>query len=485
MTRPIAGVMMHGEKGEYGMNLAMRVAIAGMIAWAAASGVAQQAGPSQPAAPAQPAVQTATLQNLQVKEVNLAEIDTSHVKLAVDLNLTSAQSVTMESVRLCSLHLNGMPVFAAPLNQEIVLKKGVPTALPPLYITVLFRDLRTVEPLRRMIEKQSVRIEGEMVADVRLTMVEKMALHTQHPSVEISLGQDVPVQLSVSDFQRSLALSALGYIDIGLQATAAADKLLPGAQPQWIRDLETNAKANLFAVESSYTLAQKDTSFPVVSLALGFRAGSGTVVTTAEALAPWKYDTEFLNAVQSGAAKLEKNSQEIQLRPVGLGDPLRLSAKDFTVDLRGTPEGDKLIAVGGGGHGKIEVLRRASPASLAVLTLQPQPAAAPGVVGAIAGLASASAAVVAQDSWDQVVIFRLRENAVTKKPSVEALQMKASREGKGIHLSEPVDAAVFGSPIATPDGVIGLVQDEQTGVFLPNDLLAPVAAPAAPPAPAH
>jgi len=45
--------------------------------------------------------------------------------------------------------------------------------------------------------------------------------------------------------------------------------------------------------------------------------------------------------------------------------------------------------------------------------------------------------------------------------------MKARREGKGIHLSEPVDAAVFGSPIVTPDGVIGLVQDEQTGAFCP------------------
>jgi hypothetical protein len=225
----------------------------------------------------------------------------------------------------------------------------------------------------------------------------------------------------------------------------------------------------------------------VVSVALGFRAGSGAVVTTAEALAPWKYDAEFLGAVQSGADKLVKDSQEILLRPVGLGDPLRLSAKDFTVDLRGTPEEDKLIAVAGGGHGKIQVLRRSSPTSLAVLTLQPQPAAAPGVVGAAAGLASATAAVVAQDAWDQVVIFRLREDAVTKKPSVEALQMKARREGKGIHLSEPVDAAVFGSPIVTPAGVIGLVQDEQTGAFLPDNLLAPAAAPApvAPPAPAQ
>jgi hypothetical protein len=32
---------------------------------------------------------------------------------------------------------------------------------------------------------------------------------------------------------------------------------------------------------------------------------------------------------------------------------------------------------------------------------------------------------------------------------------------------EPIDSAVFGSPIAAPDGVIGLVQDEQAGAFLP------------------
>ncbi len=68
---------------------------------------------------------------------------------------------------------------------------------------------------------------------------------------------------------------------------------------------------------------------------------------------------------------------------------------------------------------------------------------------------------------------------------MEVLQLGASREGQGIRLSEPVDAAVFGSPIVTPDGVIGLVQNEQTGAFLPADLLAPALAPVSAPAPAQ
>jgi hypothetical protein len=103
-----------------------------------------------------------------------------------------------------------------------------------------------------------------------------------------------------------------------------------------------------------------------------------------------------------------------------------------------------------------------------VLTLHAPPA--------LPGLAAASAAVVAQESWEQVAVFRLREDPETRKPSVEVLQLGARREGGAIRLSEPVDAAVFGSPIATPDGVIGLVQDEQAGAFLPADLLAPAAA---------
>jgi hypothetical protein len=383
-----------------------------------------------------------------------------------------------------------MPVFAAPLNQEIVLKKGAPTALPPLYVTVLFRDLHTVAPLRRMIENQSVRLEGNLLADLRLTALEKLALHTEHPSVEIAVAQEVPVRIEASAFERSMALGALELIDSGLQATAAANKYIPGMKPKWIADLEASAQTNLFAVESSYALTHGETSDPVVSVLLGFRVKPSQVVTAAEAQEPWKYDADFLGAVQSGAAKLVKNSQDILLRPLGLGDPLRLSAKDFVVDMRGSQDQDTLIAVGNGGHGKIQVMRRASPTSLAVLTLHAAPALAGEGTGQAAGLplspslAAASAAVAAQDSWPQVAIFRLREDAVTKKPTVEVLQMGAVRDGNGIKLNEPVDAAAFGSPIVTPDGVIGLVQDEQAGAFLPADLQAPAAVPAPTPTPA-
>jgi len=155
------------------------------------------------------------------------------------------------------------------------------------------------------------------------------------------------------------------------------------------------------------------------------------------------------------------------------------------MEVRGTPGEDTLIAADGK-HGKMKVLERASPTALAVLTLHAPPASPGQPAEQPAGLTPAPAAVAAQDNWEHVAVFRLREDAAARQPSVEVLQLAARREGQGIRLSVPVDAAVFGSPIVTPDGVIGLVQDEQTGSFLPADLLAPVpvTAPAPVPVPA-
>jgi len=447
------------------MRAVLRIAIAGLCALAAVGAGAQAVGPLVPGGGQAPPVG-----DVKVKEVNVVEIDSSHVKLAVDLNLTAKQSATLEDARLCSLRLNGLPVFAAPLNQEIVLKKGTATTLPPLYITVLTRDLHSVEPLRRMIEKQSVLIEGEMVAGVRLNLVEKMALHTQHPKVEMALSQEVPAEVGGSALERQMALAILAVVESSLQAASGPDstveRYVPGIRPAWVRVLETSAAGNLYAVESNYSLSQAGVSYPVVSVTLGYRLGPSIVVTSAEASMPWKYDAEFLSAVQSGAAKLVKNSQDILLRPIGQGATLRLGAKDFAVEMRGVPEEDALIA--GPAHTRIQMLRRAATSSLALLNLH---APEPGP-----GLVAAPASVAGKESWDQIAVFRLRVDPTTMQRSVEVLQMGARRLGQAIRLNDPVDSAVYGSPIVTPDGVIGVVQDEETGAFLPPELMSPAPA---------
>jgi hypothetical protein len=439
------------------MKAALSIAVMGMILSAATIGQAQSVE------------QASTLGKIGVKDISVVEIDSSHVKVGVALEVTSAQSATLKNIRLCSLRLNGQQVFAAPLNQEILLKKSEKTALPPIYVTLLLRDLYTVEPLSRMFEKQSVHLEGEMVADLKLNFMERLVLATQHPKVRIFLDQEIPAETGGSAFERSAERSILAVVDAGLKSKALAAHFIPGTKPAWVSNLESKAQPGVLKVESSYAIKQSGKIYPVHLNQLGFRLASGEVVTTAEADAPWKYDAEFLGAVESGEAKVEKKSQEIVLTQIGQNSTtLSLGGKDFSLAMRGTPDKDS-ITLGDGSHSQIKVLRRDTPGSLVVLM--------PRTGAPAPGLAVAPSTAAAQDRWEQIVVFRLRIDPVSKAASLEVLQLGANREGKSIHLTEPVDAAVFGSPIVTPDGVIGMVQYEQTGTFLPADL--PAAAPMA------
>src|ERR1035437_1423227 len=134
------------------MKPGLGVLASGFIFLAGAAAFAQSAG------------QAATIGALQVKEINVADVDQTHIKVSVNLSVVPEKTVTLSNLRLCSLRLNGQSVFAEPLNQEIPLKKGATIALPALYVTVLYRDLYTVEPLSRMIETQKVHLEGDLVA---------------------------------------------------------------------------------------------------------------------------------------------------------------------------------------------------------------------------------------------------------------------------------------------------------------------------------
>jgi hypothetical protein len=400
-----------------------------------------------------------------IKGARIAQVDMSHIRMAVDLTITPGRSAVLENFKLASLRLNGLPLFAEELDQPITLVKGQPIALPSIYVSAVFRDLTTVEPLRSMIEKQSVHIQGQIVADLRLNFMEKLAMHTQHPRLSIALAEDVPVTAGASPLQRQAALSVLSLLELGMQGSSALRKNIPALESPWMRDVESMAAANLVHLKSTYTLSEQGAIYPVVFDQLGFRLAQGPVIATAEMQAPWKYDPEFQGRIKSGEAKLLKGSLDIQMTSVaGSADsPLLLTHSDFTLEERGKDESDALILREGKSHGgfaKITVRRRASPGSLAVIALH-----TPGA----AGFKTAPAAIAQQDAWEKVAVYRLRFDA-TGMTTVDAIQLSAQRDGQSIHFDHPLDASFYGSPILVPEGVLGIVQDEQTGAFLPADL---------------
>ncbi|MFC5865220.1 hypothetical protein ACFPT7_23140 [Acidicapsa dinghuensis] len=417
----------------------------------------------------------ASFGQITVKHTSVAEVDSSHVRISVDMVTTPSRNVTVESVRLTGLKLNGMPVYAEAMHQPLDLVKGEETALPPIYVTARMRDLTTTAPLRQMIENQSVHVDAQVIASIKMSFLQKLALHSEHPRVSFPISQDVAVSVGSSPFERQAALGILSLVEVGLHGRAVAGDIRNMESP-WVRELRSEARTNLFHVESSYKLRQRGTDFPVINDQLGFRLTTGQIITTAEAREPWAYDAEFLGKIKSGDVKLDKKSLEMQLISPGAqgsGATLQMTRGDFSVDERGDADKEDLIIKkvpkdskdadkdDKDQFAKVTVRRRASPNAISVITLR-----TPLTQG---GFHAAPATVVQQDSWDKVALYRLMIDS-QNKASIEVIEISARRDGQGIHLDEPVDPSFYGSPIIVPEGVLGIVQDEQSGAFLPADI---------------
>jgi hypothetical protein len=432
------------------------VALAAEILLPLAPGISQTTAP------------VASVGAIQISSVTVAEISTTQIKAAVNLVLIPDRNVTVTSVQLCALRLNGLPVFASPIRSEIAVRKGQSYTLPPLYVIALFRDLTNTQPLRQMIENQSVHVQGELISGVELGMLERLALHAQHPKVVSTISEDVPVSFAGDALEKTLALTALRALDAALSDKNLAS-IGAGLRPQWVRSVEAASTPDLLIADSSYSVSYGNEIYPQHLRALGFRLHSGQIVTAADVLEPWKYDAEFLAALKNRSMKLVKGSDDIQLQPVPDGAvALRLSSGDFAVKPGKAPEGENVTAIKNG-HEQVTLLFRSAPMAMTVLQ--------PSAPSKSAGLAVAPAAVLEQTKWDQVVVFRIRTNPASGESRVEALQTGAVKDGSAIRLTDPVDDAVFGSPIVTEQGVIGMVQDERTGTFLPPELVAQAAPP--------
>jgi hypothetical protein len=424
---------------------------------------------------------------VSVKRISVAEIDASHARLAVETVVTARRGVNLENMRLSELRINELPVYAEPLNHPIELLVGKQTALPTIYVTIQLRDLTSTEPLRQMIDKQMAHVAGRMVADLRVGFLDKLIMHNEHPRVSLPLSQDVPVTFGTTPFARQAAIGVLTMIDFGIKGTAAVRKNLPGFESAWAHELEAEANQNLYVINSRYMLKKSDAEYPMMLDQLGFRLASGVVVTTAEVKNPWEYDAEFLGRMKSGEVEHEKNTEDVRLRMLDGALPtvrrdseLALSQGDFTLDVRGEATKDTLIVqkTPKGRHdddangkdtenprdfAKIHVRRRTSPESVAVIQLR-----TPVTQG---GFHLAPPAILAQDHWTNVAVYRLVFDEDSGRSSVQVVELSAHLDGQQIHLDQPVDASFYGSPILAPEGVIGFVQDEQAGAFLPANLI--------------
>ena len=376
----------------------------------------------------------------------------------------ASQELDLDQVTLANLRFNGLPVFAAPLEGPIHLIKGQQVDLPqPLLLTVYLRDVTSTKPISQALQDGFTALDGEIYLSVHLSAIAKIVLRSFQAIVPMKLQQRVPVAVPGGALAKSAALTVLEAADVALKHLLAGVSASQGIWPGLRHDILQQYAPGTFAVVVTYSLS--DASGKQVPLSwngVAFRVSPTLLVLPQEALEPWSFDPDTAVAIQSGEYKLEPNTFRLSVWPAGQPAPSPLTADgglQLGKELQGGPakhQATTQIMLLNKSHlpqkGKLDV--RANSSNVALLKAIDAFPAAP-----TPKTASGSAAT----QWETVALLRFPRLG-SDKLAPEVILTSASLDHGRIRLGIKVDGSVFGSPIIAPDGIIGMVQDESTGI---------------------
>jgi hypothetical protein len=145
------------------------------------------------------------LGNIKVSGVRVVQIDSTHVCISVDLIVNPARTMRIESLRMASLRLNGLAVYAKSLNLSLELTKDQDIHLPPFCMTAPIEDLTAISSLSQMVKEQVVHVEGTMLATVGADYRELGIRHGESARLSQAVAANAPIYVE-SLPQRPLAV---------------------------------------------------------------------------------------------------------------------------------------------------------------------------------------------------------------------------------------------------------------------------------------
>jgi len=408
---------------------------------------------------------------VQVEVVNTIVQDYSARKLVLGLTLavSSKRDLTLEQIVLAGLRINGLPLYAAPLKQKVQLHAGDKTLLhDPLPVTVYLRDLDSVSPLEQAISSGHTTLDGTAYATVRVNPLAAMLLFSRHVEVAISLHEEVlPFSVPGGPMAKNASLTVLHAADKALRTISATVNSGKDRVFSFRRETMKQYAPHLMLACARFELrdAQSKT-IPVQWCGVAINTAPDLLLVPREAIEPWKFDTEIADAIHSKRLALNTASYDLWLWPASAAvrksnelnadTALRLSKKQFSVVRMPDRDQRTVRALEDSGKTqKVSVERRDSSSDLALLQVVKSS-------GTFDALHVADDPQVAQ--WDSVALFRFRGGLLSSSADPELIEVPAKRNGNRIELGELVDSSAFGSPIVAPEGVIGIVQDENSGV---------------------
>jgi hypothetical protein len=397
----------------------------------------------------------------QVTSVSLTSYDAEKVVFTVGLSVVSDRALTLDSIDVTQLRLNTLPVFASPLAGPIQLLPGKPwVPATPLTVTVYLRDIVSMQPLSDALQSSSVLIEGELFARVQLKLIERLAMREGSASVPVKLHEQVPLEVPGGALGKMSAQLLLTAADAALKQVRGPAQTLAGGLPQ--RVLAENAAA-IVSIRSTYRIADTaaHTETEATWHGMGFFTGPRTLVTVAEALEPWAFDPELALALRDGRYTIVPNSLHLEATTGASPHTLQLGTDLTAAHLRGLKKHEIVEPRETGGVVKAQVAERAGPHNIAILTVT-------GPWTSTTPLAASSLQSPTTGPWPETIALRPAPSPTPTGPTLDPIQLPAALDSSRIKLGSLVDATVFGSPLLGPDGILGMVQDENSALPWPD-----------------
>jgi hypothetical protein len=402
--------------------------------------------------------------SLSIDGIDLKDVGSDRVRLEVRCRVTAARNLKIRGVRFDQMRLGSLPIYLSPIAGPLALDKGSAVTLPRIPVTLFFRDLDSMEPLSQAVRDRKTRVSGRARAELDLTLLERVALGGQGVQVDTPIDETIPVEVPGGPTAATVALAALRAAQAALRfGTSALGSVR--SEKAWQHEIRTRFGPSLIVAESHYSiLLHSGESLDFVVRGLGFRISDDKFILTEEMVEPWKYDAEVASSIQAGEASLVKESCDLFVWPNGeapdANSARTLTHGDIRVDHNAPKTETEYIPVGGN-KVKVRLYRRDSDANYAVLSF-----IRTGDKGTAAQLAPDP---MHTQNWDRLTVFRLSETGKNPNGTMELISSPAHLQDGRIVLDDPVDDRAWGSLLLSPDGAVGMLQEERSGMVLrPN-----------------
>jgi len=414
--------------------------------------------------------------SIAVENISLTSATSDRVQFTANVSLLSSRRVTLREVMFAELHASGIPFYASPISDRLVLvpnQKVLPSQ--PLLLTVYLHDLSSLKPLHALVADGKISITGMAYASVDLTTAEKVFLRTGHARVPVKIDSALELHIPGGALGKASALALIDYGQAGLESAGSTWQSGAMSFSEQRRRLWQNYAPALVLAHATYELQDAaGKSFQREATAMGFRINGKQVVLPKSVLEPWKFDPDVAASMkQDGSLRILNYDLALWSAKTRLRDEFgqlsgaqawRLSThqlrllpftKDDSEQMFLPSEEDRTQ--------KIRVHRRQRAAALGLVEIT-DPSVSP--MSPILAGPDRPAASNHPSANVSLGVFRFPEGIEAREANPGLLLLSLRKGASDLELDTPIDSTGWGSPVISPEGIVGVVTSESSVISI-------------------